>query len=264
MIFKYYWKRHWNNDKVLAFLQGRYFISSLSGSSSEYFSTAVTNIFLDSLFTFWHVPENLRINAQTAFVYLYNEGLISRRKNQALEVYTVKNTTSLTHSLEGELIHKGEFHWYFLFEPIKTKILSLLQEKTWIGTLKSKLVFEIDRLGDIALNTNQGSQIRIPIIYCEECGETTIPIELIKNYAVSRKIVCPYCHEQAIWDDSRLTINAAIQLCYFVSLIQSESYVSTMLPTIITKESVWSKNLFFLIAVLVWGVLKKEIVSKKD
>ncbi len=264
MIFKYYWKRRWNNDKVLAFLQGRYFISSFIVPSSEYFSTSVANIFHDSLFPFKDIPENLRIYTQTAFIFLYNEGLICRRKSQAMEVHSINGKISLKKDFEGELMHNGRFYWYFWFEPIRDQIYLLLQDKKWMSALKDRLIYEIDRLSDIALNINQGGQIRVPIIYCEECGETTIPIELIKDYSVSRKIKCPYCHEQAICDDNRLTINAAIQLCYFVSLIQNESFFSVVSSTTITKKSAWKKNLFFLVAILVFGILKKKLVSYKN
>jgi len=252
MIFRYYWKRHWNNEKAFAFLQGRYFIANNNLLSSQTISSAVINIFPDSLFPFIFTSnfENLRVCAQVAFIFLYNEGLICRNNTTATEASNTDNTF-IAQAHKVDPTHKNELCWTFWFRPINAQIDSFLKDKIRVRNLKNSIIHEINRITRIKLNANKDGQIQIPIIYCTDCGETTIPLDLIINkYSMSGKIKCPFCHEQAVWDDGRLTMEAATILCFFVSIIQYD-YPGGILPA--------TKNTLFLVAILIWNIVKRQI-----
>lgn len=256
MYFNYYWKRHWNNNKVIAFLQGRYFIPNNILINFSYTSLPTT-YFLDTpiLSKSNDIARLQKLNAQAAFICLYNEGLIRRKQYIGNEPHYGKVDYFEQHDLKS-----SRSNWSFDFTPIREKMIWCLQEKYWIGAISKNIIIEINRLENVILNSSTGNwETQIPIIYCEECGETTVPIEMItENHLKVREIKCPYCRGLAVWDNANLTNDAMLRLSSFARLIQEESIFPFLLRTTLETRSLRMKDPFLFIAMIIWTIIKKR------
>lgn len=232
--------------------------------------------------------------AQLAFLLLYKEGLIYRRRKLVLwcnECCSSRNYEEVTNNhvclyCLGQTEAKDSFQWYLR----STKFVndSLFDDEIFtrfpdIIKLMKNLCKDMD---DQLISCQEYWRVAIPIVYCFECGEVPLPIiELPIRQMVSPsdtwsggtnfgtvnvpsflRTRCPECHELAVLENDTLAptatwflvrlANLAHKSCLYDSFTLKELFPSKLF---LTNERQFA---FFMLYTSIWDHIFREIQIK--